>query len=335
MPQLAAAPGAAARRRGFTLPELIVAMAIFALVSASLVALLNRQQKFYRSANEIIDTRSQLRQAAGLLPLDLRGISTVGRDLIQFDATSIRLLGNYGSGIVCQRGTLLEATHTVYLPPLNGERNTYTTWYMTPKAADSVFLYDEGNDRGAVDDRWVRFAIDAIDSVKTSALFPVCAPTASPSFTAATENDQYRYRVRVKLPGTTGDAVPLPVAAIPDSVKVGAAVRFERPVEYSLYQPSGTSLWYLGFRESRGGAWSTVQPIGGPYREPGTAAGVGFRYYNDVGGEVVAGGDARTIARVDMVVRAAGTDRTNVISRKADGVFEDSLRVRVAIRNRQ
>lgn len=330
MPQLAAAPDAAVRRRGFTLPELLVAMVLFGLVSATLMTLLNRQQKFYRSANEIIDTRSQLRQAAGLLPLDLRGMSTVGRDLIALEPARVRLLGNFGSGVVCERGAGSDAAHTIYLPPLNAKKNTYTTWFMTPRAADSVFLYDEGADRGAVDDRWVRFAIDAIDSVATAT---ICAPTATPGFTTASEDALYRYGIRVRLPGKLADGTD--VLAIPDSVKIGAGVRFERPVEYSLYQPTGSAQWFLGFRESRNGAWSTVQPIGGPYRAPGAGAGVGFRYFTDAGVEVTAGGDPRTVARVDMVVRAEGTDRTNVISRKASGVFEDSLRVRVAIRNRQ
>lgn len=330
MPQLAAAPGAAAPRRGFTLVELLVALTIFGIVSATLLTLLDRQQKFYRSANEIIDTRTQLRQATGLLPLDLRGMSTVGRDLLVIEPTRVQLLGNFGSAVVCERPTAT-ATHTVYLPPRNGKKNIYTTWFMKPQPADSIFLYDEGPGRGSSDDRWVRFAIESIDSTANAA---ICPSTATPSFALASEDTALRFAVKVLLPGKTAEG--LDVLTIPDSVKLGAAVRFERPVEYSLYQPTGSSQYYLGFRERRANAWSTVQPIAGPYRAPGAAAGLGFRYFTDTGTEVVAGGDPRTVARVDMVVRADGTDRTNVISRKAaSGVFEDSLRVRVAIRNRQ
>ena len=333
MPQLAPTPGAAADRRGFTLPELVVAMVLFSIVAGTLLTVLERQQRFYRSANEIIDTRSQLRQATGLLPLDLRSMSTVGRDLLVMEPTRVQLLGNFGSGVVCERPTVgaSDYSDTFYLPPLNAEANTYTTWFMPPLEADSVFVYDENLDRGAVDDRWVRFAIHSIEPVTDAT---ICAPTATPSFTRAGENSKPRWKVRVRVPGKLVDGTD--VAAIPDSVKIGAGVRFERPVEYRLYQPSATGEWFLGFRERRADAWTDVQPLAGPYRAPGAAPGLGFRYFTDVGAEVFAGGDLRTVARVDMIVRGEGTDRTNAISRDAaSGVFQDSLRVRVAVRNRQ
>lgn len=322
---------AAGPRAGFTLAELMVTVVLLGIVCAALLTFLNRQQRFYRSANEIIDARTQLRQAAGILPLDVRGVSTVGRDLLVIEPTRLRMLGNFGSAVVCARPAGALFAHSVYLPPLNAAKNTYTTWFMPPQQGDSVFLFDENVGRGASDDRWVRFAIDSVIPEPAS----VCPPTATPSFTLASEDAKPRYRVRVRLPGRLRDNTE--ILAIPDSVKVGAAVRFERPVEYQLYQPAGSALWYLGFRESRQAGWTPLQPLGGPYRPAGGAAGdgVSFRYYTGAGVQVASTGDPVTVSRVDMVVRAAGTDRTNVISRKGPGgLFADSLALRVAIRNR-
>ena len=69
------------RRAGFTLIELLISMVLMGLVSAAIVKLLLRQQRFYNSATDLIQTRQQIRQAAGMLPSDLRGISSVGADI--------------------------------------------------------------------------------------------------------------------------------------------------------------------------------------------------------------------------------------------------------------
>ncbi|HET7456897.1 MAG TPA: type II secretion system protein, partial [Gemmatimonadaceae bacterium] len=64
-------------RPGFTLIELMVSLVMFGIVSGIILGMVRSQQKFYRGATEIIDIRSQLRQASAVLPLDLRSVSTV------------------------------------------------------------------------------------------------------------------------------------------------------------------------------------------------------------------------------------------------------------------
>ena len=127
-----------AARRGFTLTELLVTITVLGLVMGVVMRLLDRQQRFYRNANEIIDGRSQLRQAASLLPSDLRGISSTGSDVQLMNPTSVQVLANFGSAVICDRraGGALPSANQFDLPPLEGVKNTYTTWIRQPRAGD-------------------------------------------------------------------------------------------------------------------------------------------------------------------------------------------------------
>src|SRR5213075_3310998 len=66
------------RRAGFTLIEILVVLVLMGVFMAAMVKLLLRQQRFYNSTSQLIQTRSQLRQTAFMLPSDLRGISRQG-----------------------------------------------------------------------------------------------------------------------------------------------------------------------------------------------------------------------------------------------------------------
>ena len=69
------------RRAGFTIIELLISMTLMSLVAGAIVKLLLRQERFYNSTTDLIQTRQQIRQAAAMLPADLRGISSVGGDI--------------------------------------------------------------------------------------------------------------------------------------------------------------------------------------------------------------------------------------------------------------
>jgi hypothetical protein len=250
--------------------------------------------------------------------------------------TSVQVLANFGSAVICDRraGGALPSASQFDLPPLDGVKNTYTTWIRQPRAGDSLMVLDEGAKRGAEDDEWLRFAIAGVEQ-RTDA-----CPTGL--YTDAAEAGRVRYRVTVKLPGRSkgGMLGETNVAAVPATVLTGAGVRFERPVEYSLFQSTVDSRWYLGVKIFEDGKWSAREPVSGPYR-PAAAGGVAgasgltFRYYTDRGVELSATSDPTLVSRIDIMARTLGTDTRNVISRGKTGAFEDSLALRVAIRNRQ
>ena len=125
------------------------------------------------------------------------------------------------------------------------------------------------------------------------------------------------------------------VGALTPGVTRGAVVRFSRASEYSLYQ-SGDARWYLGFRDYRNNAWTAVQAVSGPYRalQSGDGnSGVAFRYFDSTGTRITDMSRSAEVARVDVRVRGLGEQAENQMNTRG-GAFEDSLRVRVAIRNR-
>jgi hypothetical protein len=210
-----------------------------------------------------------------------------------------------GASIVCAK----PAANTVDLPPTDLAHHVLTTWYTEPTAGDTMYAFDEGLLRGAEDDTWVPLPIT---SVAATTVPCAGAPYADPVADAG----KRRYRVTL-------------ANAVPDSVKVGAGVRFYRHMRYQLSQ-STSSRWYLSRSELAGGAWSTPAYMGGPYESP-TNGGIAFRYFDSTGVEVTSAANSRNVARIDLTLRASGLAG----SQKGQSAPKDSLSFRIALRNRQ
>src|SRR5438094_6783273 len=95
------APTCSTRRAGFTLVELVITLVLVSFVAGAIVKLLLRQQRFYNSTTELIQTRQQIRQAAAMLPSDLRGISSIGGDIYAVTDSSLEFRSVFGISIVC------------------------------------------------------------------------------------------------------------------------------------------------------------------------------------------------------------------------------------------
>lgn len=309
------APATRRPRRGFTLAELLIVVVLLGLVGSAITTLVVRQQRFYRGANEIIDTRSQLRQAASIIPTELRGLSSIGGDIQALGPQLLQFRAPLGTSIVCQK--LL--ANQVALPPATLASGTVLTSFLgTPAAGDVVYVYDDGASDGGSDDSWVPLTISAVAEVTTA-----CLPATG--FTAAGDATQPRYQVTF-------------TSAVPANVRVGAPMRFTRPVRYSLYQASDR-LWYLGYEQFAAGAWTGVQPVSGPYLAGDAAApadrGLEFRYFDEGGAAITAIADAARVARVDVVVRGQTRQPVQLSGAAPTAAFRDSLNVTIAIRNRQ
>ena len=307
------------RRSGFTITELMIAVSRFGLVMASLMALLVRQQRFYRGANEIIDTRTQLRQAAGVLPADLRSISSIGGDIKFVSDTMIEFLATYGTTIVCAKNSVVE-----FIAPSDTlTRHTLTAWLALPRVGDTAFVYNEGTMTGSEDDTWLRARLDGVGTVTAG-----CETFNNPN---GADNARVRYRFRLNA-----------LTPMPATVVNGATVRFARPVRYRFYR-GGDNLWYLGYQQytvsGLMGAWSATQPLSGPY-DAWTAAGASgnglrFLYYRQDGTAITgtSAADMAAIARIDVSMKARGPSANNTALARG-GRLRDSLLVRIAIRNR-
>jgi prepilin-type N-terminal cleavage/methylation domain-containing protein len=321
-------------RSGFTLTELMVSLVMFGVVSGIIMGLVRSQQRFYRGATEIIDVRSQLRQAAAVLPLDLRSVSTVstvapaaspyqpsvlGSDIRSMNDHEVWFRATIGSGVVCQK-----AGNVIALAPVGvlARGNVLTSWYTPPLLGDTVFVFDRGANDGATDDQWWPYVIAPLADDNTP-----CA--GSPLLSAG---DAGSVKKRFALTAV----VPSP-AVPPPTVDPGAVVRFTRKVAYGLYPSNGS--WYLGYRspDAAAGGMTAWQPVSGPYRSyapGGTTNGMQFFYYDSLNAVTT---DPNAVSRIDVVLRGAGIETRNAASftsQKNNEAFTDSLLLRIAIRNR-
>ena len=101
MPQLTM-PGTRGRnRRGFTLTELMIVVVVLGILMAILSTMFLTQQRFYGDVGETAAIRRELRTGAGILPLDIRGISGPGGDIISYNTTKIEVRAPIGSAVIC------------------------------------------------------------------------------------------------------------------------------------------------------------------------------------------------------------------------------------------
>ena len=126
---------APSRRAGFTLIELVIALVLMSLVGSAIVSLLLRQQRFYNSTTDLIQTRQQIRQAAAMLPSDLRGISSIGGDIYFMTDSALEFRSVFGSSVVCSNiGGKLST-----VPRVLAKGSNMTTWIRSPLVIPSTF----------------------------------------------------------------------------------------------------------------------------------------------------------------------------------------------------
>ena len=310
-------------RPGFTLAELLVVIVLLGIVGGAITTVVVRQQRFYRGAGEIIDTRGQIRQAASILPTELRGMSSAGGDLLAIAPQQLEFRAPIGTSIVCQ--IVSTGPVQVVLPPaILTSGAVLTSFTSTPVAGDVAFVYNEGTTPdNPADDSWTTTTVSAASPGPVPA--SQCVPPQAP-FTTGGDGMQARLRV------TFADPIP--------NLGVGTVVRFARPVRYSLYQASD-GKWYLGYEQFVAGSWTGAQPVSGPYLAGDAAAegdrGLRFRVFDQTGAELTTlpGAGAPPITRVDIVVRGETRQPVQLGGTAPTRLFRDSLNVSVAIRNWQ
>ena len=302
-------------RRGLTLPEVLIAIVMLAIVGTGLTRVLVKQQQYYKDASATTVSKRELRLGASVLPAELRSISSSGGDIIAMSESEMTMRSYTGSGVVCARTTGL-LNDLITLPPTNLAKHTLTTFMSAPQVGDTVFIYNEGTDRGQVDDTWDKFAI-----------------TAAATSTTACPGAPYTDPV-LDLPTTKPRLVYTLDGALSANVQVGSVIRFSRPLRYKIYQEASGS-WYLGFQNYAGGSWGTASAIAGPYRsfaagDNGTT-GLQFRFYDTLGVRITTMTNTVRVARADVYLRTnAGT---SAIKERNGATLRDSVLMRVAIRN--
>src|SRR2546428_12581603 len=162
------------RRAGFTLVELIITLVLVSFVAGAIVKLLLRQQRFYNGTTELIQTRQQIRQAAAMLPSDLRGISSIGGDIYVMTDSSLEFRSVFGSSIVCVNS----AGKLPTVPRTLARGSAMTNWSALPSVGDSLAVYNDSSSFASTDDAWVRHQITAVTTITSGTSTSGC-PTST------------------------------------------------------------------------------------------------------------------------------------------------------------
>jgi hypothetical protein len=294
-------------------------MVLLGVVVGGLIRVIAGQQRFYRSAGDLMDNRSQIRQAVTLLPADLRGMSGGGGDFLNATDISVDLMATIASSAVCGA-----TANTFTVPPLNlASGQTISAGRTLPAVNDIMMVYDEGLTSGRADDVWQRYTI-------TAATPTVGACNAPFVGVLDAVKNSYVYTINPNVSAT---------------IPQGAPVRFLRMVRYELYR-AGDNKWYLGYTECPNAACGNLQPVSGPYLDyvngNNPNNGVQFRFFNanDVEltpGQLQGGGNQPNrnwIARVQITVRGETANAVAMPGLPA-APKRDTLVVQVGVRNRQ
>ena len=305
-------------RSGFTVAELLVATAVAGIATALMTVTVVRQQRFYSSAAQVMDVRSQLRDAADILASDIRGAAIAGFGLPVMSDTAIEMFTTVGTSVACS----FPASNAIGLPPASMvSGSTLTALISQPDTGDIALIYAVPS--GVADSgRWEVYLVTSFGSRQLSSTCP-----QSTGFTTA--GDSYT--------GASGYQLTL-TATTSSGVRKGALIHFLRRARYSFYK-SSDGEWYLGYRRCNAigpSACASVQPVAGPYRPyrgGGNDSGISFRYFSSSGAELTSQAQSVAVARVDIVLRGEAADNIALAgdSRKT---WRDSVIVAVSPRNR-
>ena len=312
-------PGGTARP-GFTLIELMVTMTMMVVIGAAVVSVFNSQQRFTRAAADVGDLRTQLQTATAVLPAELRNISVTGNDIISMSDSSIAIRSTIVSSVVCgftaNQVTLAPAGAIPTTTPV-GPAGTMrlTSVAMDPAPGDEAFIWDEGPDGALSDDTWQSAANTPYAISDTAKVPGGCAATFAPA-------------------GNTLDAYVLTVGTpLRSTLTTGSAVRITRGAAYGLYQSALDGKWYLGYRPLSA---TDYDYIAGPFLgyDPSAQSGFRFQYFDATGAEITNYAATTTVARVEIAARARTAAPISLSGQPRLKLQEDSIRIGVALRNR-
>jgi prepilin-type N-terminal cleavage/methylation domain-containing protein len=233
------------RLSGFTLVELLVALVVFAAVSAGIHRLLAGNRRLHQAQGQAIALRQSIRAGAAILPAELRELDATDGDIAAMGPAQISIRAPRQLALLCAAPVLGPGPADLIIreTPFHAVRD------FDP-ATDSILVYYEGDPGTGADDGWVRGRVRTV------------APRACPD-------------------GRPGRSLSATLAFAPlqlvqtGSIPDGAPLRGFAAVTYRLYQ-SSDQRWYLGYQEGV----DPVQPLIGPLR----ADGVRFAYFDSAGG---------------------------------------------------
>jgi prepilin-type N-terminal cleavage/methylation domain-containing protein len=295
-----------AQRRGVSLVELLVTMAVGGIALSLVAAICLRQQRTFTDLAQASAVSGQLRDAAAILPIDLRSISSVSGDIRDARDTSLEIRATIATAVVCDT-----MSGGVVLSPPGQRARTYAS-LAAIEAGDTVWRLATS----ASSEEWSPHRVEAVHSV-VGGVCHVRGPQLGAERSAR----------RV--------AIALDSAASP--LWIGMPLRVTRPLRYSLYR-SSDGAWALGARDWSGPSarFNTIQPVAGPFLSA-ASRGLRFEYFDSVGALLPAPvANPRAVALIRIDLRGQTKLAPSVVTTSANaGARVDSVSVWVSLRNRR
>lgn len=219
-----------ARRRGFTLVEMLIAIVILSLVAASLNRVFTAQQRLAVAQVEQASVQATVRSASTIAATELWELSTSPAgisDIVNFDATGLTYRAMRTLGLACQ-----VATNEIRI------RTSFLSQYRAiVPGQDSLLLFVERNPQASSDDTWLPLAITSVSNGSSCSGQPA-----------------------IRLGVTAIDSASL-AGVVSDAAIRTFEIMEVRPVTV------GSQTW-LGARSVSGGE-ATLQPVAGPVNANG------------------------------------------------------------------
>jgi prepilin-type N-terminal cleavage/methylation domain-containing protein len=261
-------------RRGASLVELIVTMAILCIVLSLVGRTLVGQQRLYRGLHVAELSSRAMQQGLQIVGAELESLSPDDGDMVPGQATdsAVEFMSLIAAGVSCgSQGS------TIRLPAaLDTAAPALASYVSTLDVGDRLLAWDAESSP----EQWRARTIVSVQ--RGGAACPWAGPL-----------DGYTLILDSPLAGE-----PM------------TAIRVARRTRYSLYR-AGDRQWYLGMRDWNiaAGRFNTIQPVSGPYlpyNANGSLTGARFSYLDSadrvLGTPVV---DATAVWRIEVVVRTA------------------------------
>ena len=324
-------------RAGVTLVELMIVLTLLAIVGGALMSFITKQQRFYRGTSQIMENRSQIRQAIAYLPVALRGISTAAGtpgtpnpDILRMGTAGITYRQTTGTSIMCGAVVTGGFVTRVDLPPegpIGAAATVLTRFLSEPALNDGIWIYSEGPDPSSTaDDRWSEAQLLAPEASTGAVACPSGGPGA---YTVAADDVKAAWRLPITSGGINA-AETLP----------GAPIRFTRVYRDTLYQ-SGDGRWYLGHSacNAAGSTCEPPEPVAGPFRpyDPArSVTGLLFEFFDENGTSLVgtALANRAAVARIDVTVRGRTPTVVPIAGFGGAAGFDEEMKITIAVRNR-